>query len=60
MWHPLATHRVHVQRQEELESLAHQRRAARELSRSYAVVRAREEHPSLFLQPRAPSHPEAA
>lgn len=60
MWHPLASHRAADAKAEQLRSAAAWQRQARELRRSHAAARARAEHPALFLQPRAPSRPEAA
>ena len=60
MWHPLASPRAAEAKAQEQHSLIEQHRRARELRRSYAFAAARAQHPSLFLQPRAPSRPEAA
>ena len=60
MWHPLASPRAAEEKSEQFRSLAEQERQARELRRAYAVAEARAQHPALFLQPRAPSQPEAA
>lgn len=60
MWHPLSSPRAERLPARKSLTLFEQHRMARELARSYAAEQARTLHPALFLQPRAPSRPEAA